>query len=146
MEYEQFSFKAWKLCSCLASWHLFPSSSACSQSCLLESRLLLGPSGVFMVRRNLWLCVIMVDAMGVWLNSVIGGMQLWWRPRTSTLCQISHFHLATRDFTILLPPGAPWPIFVFSEPENAIRGWFSASFSHWETQEATSLIIDAHHF
>lgn len=59
----------------LASWHGFSNPLAL----LLKSRRLCGlrATGVFMVRRSPWPRVIMVDAMVVGLNTVIGGVELW---------------------------------------------------------------------
>lgn len=72
--------------------------AGCHHLALQSPEQTLGPQGLLMVRRPG--CAIMVDAMVVWLNTVIAGVELWRKPQTRRLCQISHFPLAQHDFKI----------------------------------------------
>lgn len=114
--------------------------------CLHQRKLLqsLEAKRAFMVRRRLG-CAIMVAALVVWLNTVIGGVELRWEPQTRRACQISHF-----------PPGITWLLNLSSllksllanlcvlwTRKNNIRS-FSASLpteQGWETQQAMSIVI-----
>lgn len=116
--------------------------SGCHHLALQSPEQTLGPQGLLMVRRPG--CAIMVDAMVVWLNTVIAGVELWRKPQTRRLCQISHFPLAQHDFKIhvffffFFPPlersGQP----LFSEPEGANIKPFSASFPTIELESNVS--------
>lgn len=105
--------------------------AGCHRLALQSPEQTLGPQGLLIVRSPG--CAIMVDAMVVWLNTVIAGVELWRKPQTRRLCQISHFPLAQNDFKIhvfffFFPPLERSGQTLFSEPEGANIKPFSASF------------------
>lgn len=78
---------------------------------------------------DFWACVIMVDAKVVRLNTVIGGVELWWKPKR--LCQIS-FSLGKMWLmqSISLPKSALANLYVFWTRKHQ-HSVIYCLISHW---------------
>lgn len=103
--------------------------AGCHRLALQSPEQTLGPQGLLIVRSPG--CAIMVDAMVVWLNTVIAGVELWRKPQTRRLCQISHFPLAQNDFKI--------HVFFFFFPPRSILA--NLCFLNQKAQTLSHLVL-----